>query len=222
MNLSLVDPFLVAVLMLNFVLLGTGRLPTIITTVALQGGILGVVYPFTHHDPTADGAATISLRLLAFAAAMVVVKGWLMPRMMLYALRQSGMRDQIEPYLGVTASLLLGAVGTGLLMSASSQLPLREEHASHLLVAASLATVFTGFLLLTTRREPLTQVAGYLVLENGLFIFGLLLVHAMPVLVEVGVLLDVFVGVFVMGIIIHHVGRQFPSPTTDHLRTLKD
>jgi hydrogenase-4 component E len=221
MNLSLVDPFLVAVLMLNFVLLGTGRLPTIISTVAVQGGILGVVYPFTHHDPEAV-AGTISLRLLAFAAAMVAVKGWIMPRMMMYALRQSGMRDQIEPYLGVTASLLLGAIGTGLLMGFSSQLPLREEHASHLLVAASLATVFTGFLLLTARREPLTQVAGYLVLENGLFIFGLLLVHAMPVLVEVGVLLDVFVGVFVMGIIIHHVGRQLPTPTTDHLQTLKD
>ena len=52
---------------------------------------------------------------------------------------------------------------------------------------------------------------GYLVLENGIFIFGLLLLEAMPFLVEVGVLLDLFVGVFVMGIIIYHINREFAS-----------
>jgi hydrogenase-4 component E len=107
-------------------------------------------------------------------------------------------------------------------MALSSTLPLREEHASHLLVPSALATVLTGFLILTTRREALTQVLGYLVLENGIFIFGLLLVDAMPMLVEVGVLLDLFVGVFVMGIIIHHVNRQFSASTSDHLSALKD
>ena len=76
---------------------------------------------------------------------------------------------------------------------------------------ASLATVLTGFLLLTTRRKAITQVVGYLVLENGIFLFGLLLLEAMPFLVEVGVLLDLFVGVFVMGIIIHHINREFAS-----------
>lgn len=222
MNLSLIDPFLVIVLMLNFVLLGMGRLPTIIAVVALQGAILGVVYLLAHHDSSPGGEGLVSLRLLALAAAMIVMKGWVMPRMLYYAFKESQMRGQIEPYLGLTASLLLGAIGTGVLMAVSSRLPLREEHASHLLVPASLSTVFTGLLILTTRREPLTQVAGYLVLENGIVIFGLLLVEAMPFLVEVGTLLDVFVGVFVMGIVLHHVDRQFPTLASDHLRTLKE
>ena len=51
------------------------------------------------------------------------------------------------------------------------------------------------------------QVVGYLLLENGIFLFGLLLLEAMPFLVEAGVLLDLFTGVFVMGIIIHHISR---------------
>lgn len=222
MNLSLVDPFLVAVLMLNFVLLGIGRLPTLISGVALQGAILGLVYPVAHHDSTPGSEGIVSLRLLALTAAMIALKGWVLPRMLSYALKQSQMNGQIEPYLGLTPSLLIGAVGTGVLLVVSSHLPLLETHASHLLVPASLSTVFTGFLILTTRREPLTQVVGYLVLENGIVIFGLLLVEAMPFLVEIGVLLDVFVGVFVMGIVLHHVGRQFPTPASDHLQTLKE
>jgi hydrogenase-4 component E len=222
MNFTTIDPFLVAVVLLNFFLLATHRLRAIIYAVAAQGTILGIVYPLAHQDIHDSGANVVSLRLLALGAAMVVIKGFVMPRMLTYAMREAKVYRQIDPYVGLTASLLLGAVGTGLIMALSSTLPLRAEHASHLLVAAALSTVFTGFLILTTRREALTQVLGYLVLENGIFIFGLLLVDAMPMIVEVGVLLDLFVGVFVMGIIIHHVNRQFSASTSDHLSALKD
>ena len=153
---------------------------------------------------------------------MIVIKGIVMPRMLNFAMREAHVSWQIDPYLGLTTSLLIGAVGTGLIMALSSRLPLRPEHQSHLLVPASLATLLAGFLILTTRREALTQVVGYLVLENGIFIFGLLLVQAMPMIVEVGVLLDLFVGVFVMGIIIYHVNRQFSAATNDQLSALKD
>ena len=58
--------------------------------------------------------------------------------------------------------------------------------------------------------------------ENGIFVFGLLLIAAMPFLVEVGVLLDLFTGVFVMGIIINHINREFASVSTEHLAELKE
>ena len=64
--------------------------------------------------------------------------------------------------------------------------------------------------------------AGFLQLENGIFIFGLLLVEAMPFLVEVGVLLDLFVGIFVLSIIIHHINREFSSQDTRRLSLLKE
>ena len=72
---------------------------------------------------------------------------------------------------------------------------------------ASLATAFTGFLLLATRRKAITQVVGYLALENGVFVMGLTLVEAMPLFVEIGVLLDLVVAIFVMGIIIEDTTR---------------
>jgi hydrogenase-4 component E len=75
---------------------------------------------------------------------------------------------------------------------------------------------------LTTRRKAIMQVLGYLLLENGIFLFGLLLLEALPFLVEVGVLLDLFTGVFVMGIIIHHISREFASISTEHLTELKE
>jgi hypothetical protein len=80
--------------------------------------------------------------------------------------------------------------------------------------------VVTGFILL----DRIKASAGdrLLVLENGIFIFGMLLVDAMPFLVEIGVLLDVFVGIFVVSIIIHHIHREFASLDTRHLASLND
>jgi hydrogenase-4 component E len=127
--------------------------------------------------------------------------------------------------MGFMSSLLLGAVGTGLAIAFSFSLPLADVHAGFLPVPASLATVWAGFLMLTTRRKAIMQVLGYLVLENGIFLFGLLLLDAgsnATFLVEVGVLLDLFTAVFVMGIIIHHVNREFASTSTDHLTELKE
>jgi hydrogenase-4 component E len=89
-------------------------------------------------------------------------------------------------------------------------------------VPASLATVWAGFLMLTTRKKAIMQVLGYLILENGIFLFGLLLLEAMPFLVEVGILLDLFTGVFVMGITIFHINREFSSISTEHLTGLKE
>ena len=222
MNWSLVDPALVAVVLLNFFLLATTRLRAIIYCVALQGIILGLVYPLMHHEPGGKEATTIGIRLLGLAAAMIVIKGIVMPRMLLYAMQRTGAPPKIDPYIGITASMLIGALATAAVITFVAKLPLREEHASHLLVPASLSTVLISFLILTTRREALAQVLGYLVLENGIFIFGLLLVDALPVLVELGVLLDLFVAVFVMEIILHHVSRQFPGTTSDHLSTLRE
>ena len=80
----------------------------------------------------------------------------------------------------------------------------------------------TGFLILTSRKKAIYQVIGYLVLENGIFIFGMLLTEAMPFMVEAGVLLDLLVGIFVMGIVINHISREFCSLDTTRMRSLRE
>ena len=76
--------------------------------------------------------------------------------------------------------------------------------------------------MIVSRRTALSQVLGYLVLENGIFLSGIALIHDEPVLIEMGVLLDVFVAVFIMGIMIFHIQREFDHIETDQLSALKD
>ncbi len=209
------DPLLIVALALNFVSLGVSRIRGVISAVAAQGALLGILALFVHHD--------LGVRVILLVAVTVGLKGFVIPRFLVHALREANIQDEVKPGVGsFMGSLLLGAVGTGLAMVFSDTLPLAEQHKHLLLVPASLATVWTGFLMLTTRKRAIMQVLGYLLLENGVFLFGLLLLEATPFLVEIGILLDLFTGVFVMGIIIHHISREFASTSTEHLTELKE
>jgi hydrogenase-4 component E len=211
---QLLDPLLIMVLALNFVVLGVSRIRGVINATALQGVLLGT-FPLLVQSE-------IGVRGILLIVVTIGLKGFIIPGLLVHAMREANIQHEVNPVVNYMSSLLLGAVGTGLAMVFSHTLPLAEQHSDLLLVPASLSTVWTGFLLLTTRRKAIMQVVGYLLLENGIFLFGLLLLEAMPFLVEVGVLLDLFTGVFVMGIIIHQISREFASISTEHLTELKE
>ncbi len=211
---SLLSPLVVSLLLVNLVALGSGRIGVVVRAVALQGLLLGVLALVAHRR--VDQAAIV------LATAGVVLKGWLIPAILFRALRQVAIKREEEPSIGLLPSLLLGALATALALVLGGRVPLADDRLSPLLVPTALATMVTGLILLTTRRKAISQVLGYLVLENGIFIFGLLLVQAMPFLVEVGVLLDLFVGIFVLSIIIHHINREFASLDTRRLSLLKE
>ncbi len=224
---QLLDPLLIVALALNFVALGVSRIRSVINAVALQGVLLGAC-PLLAHPALREALRAGNvlqhevLRGVALMVVIVGLKGILIPAFLVRAMREANIQHEVWPVVSCMSSLLLGAVGTGLALVFSSTLPLAEKHAGQLLVPASFATVWAGFLLLTTRQKAIMQVLGYLLLENGIFLFGLLLLDVMPFLVEVGVLLDLFTGVFVMGIIIHHISRKFDSISTEHLTELKE
>jgi hydrogenase-4 component E len=211
---STLDALLVAVILLNFMLLATSQLRALIHVSAIQGVLLGLLALFVH------GGFGPRAALLAIAAAGI--KGLLIPGMLHRALRDAAIRREIEPFVGYVTSLLLGALATGGSLAFASRLPLATEHAGSLVVPGSLATVLTGFILLTTRRKAITQVVGYLVLENGIFLMGLTLHEAMPLMVELGVLLDLLVGVFVIGIVMNHIHREFSSLDVTRLDALRE
>jgi len=211
---SLLNAMLVFVLLLNLFVLGTSRIRSLIQAVALQGLVLGIM-PLVIHSHWGPRAGFVAI-------ATVALKGWVIPQILFKALRDVQIKREVEPIIGFVPSTLLGALGTAVSIGLAARLPLAPGHAQTLVVPAALSTVFTGFLLLTSRIKAITQVIGYLVLENGIFIFGLLLIEAVPVLVELGVLLDLFVGVFVISIIIHHINREFASLDTRRLSALKE
>jgi hydrogenase-4 component E len=205
---------LVIFLLLNFWMLGTSRLRAVIHCAGAQGLLLGAAYLLMH--------AASGPRAIALGVAVAAIKGVLIPRILIGALRSQPIRREVEPFISFTVSLLLGALATGLAVLFARTLPLIETDAGALLVPTSLATVLTGFIVLTTRRKALTQVVGYLTLENGIFIFGLTLIEAMPFLVEAGILLDVLVAVFVMGVVVEHIVAEFSSLGGDELTELRE
>lgn len=211
--ISLADQLLVLVLLINFISLGTSRLIFSIRAVAVQGVILGIlpglIHPFSWH-------------LVAITIGIITAKGFVIPQLLNRAVRSAEIKREVEPFLGYVPTLLLGALFTALSFGFAGKLPLLPEHQNYMFVPASIATLMSGFLLLTTRRKAISQVIGYLVLENGIFIFGLLLADAMPIMVEAGALLDLLVGTFVMGIVINHISREFSSLDTSRLTSLKE
>jgi hydrogenase-4 component E len=199
---------------LNLFALGTSRILAVIRTTAAQGALLGIIPLLAHEHLTAPA-------ILA-AVAAIVLKGAIIPTIMIRALRDAQIKREVEPLIGLLPSIILGALATAFALLVAGRLPLAEQHGGTLLVPTSIATVLVGFILLITRFKALSQVVGYLVLENGIFIFGMLLIQAMPLVVEMGVLLDLFVGIFVICIIVNHINRAFASMDTRQLVSLKD
>lgn len=208
------DFILVLVILVNFLLCGTSRMRVCIQAAAFQGALVSALPLLIEHD--------FGWRAVALSAGAAAMKGVLIPSLLFKALRDLSIRREVEPYIGFIASVLLCAVGTGFAILLANKLPLAPEHAGSLIVPTALATLLSGFIILTTRRKAITQVVGYLILENGIFVFGLLLLDVMPSLVEVGVLLDLFVGIFVMGIVLNHIQREFASDDTERLSHLKE
>ena len=200
---------------LNLLALGSSRLPSIIRAMSVQGMLLGMM-------PLAMESETLDWRVVLVVLATLVGKGVVIPGLLRRAMRAANIEREIEPFIGFVPSLLLGAGGTIAAVALARGLPLLPEHAGSLLVPGSIASVLTGFILLIGRAKAISQVCGYLILENGIYLFGLLLIHSTPLLVESGILLDVTVGVFIIGIIVDRIQRAFDSLDTRKLTTLRE
>jgi hydrogenase-4 component E len=199
---------------LNLLALGSSRMPTLIGAVSLQGMALGLM-PLLMEEH-------LGWQMLLIAVATVAGKGFVIPTLLRRAMRTAQIDREIEPYIGFVPSLLFGAGGTIAAVALARMLPLLPEHSGSLLVPAALASVLTGFVLLIGRTKAISQVCGYLILENGIYLFGLLLIRSTPLLVEAGILLDVTVGVFIIGIIVDRIQRAFDSLDTRKLTALRE
>jgi hydrogenase-4 component E len=204
---------LLLVILLNFYVLGSNRLGACIRTVALQGGMLALVPIFLH---------PLSGHLLFLAATALILKGFFMPWLLFRAIRMVKIRREIEPMIGYVPTLIIGTLATAGAFIFSDRLPLLDIHRSSLAIPCGLATLATGFLMLITRKKALTQALGYLILENGIYVFGVLLAEVMPFMVEAGVLLDLLVAIFIIGIMVNQISRTFSSLNMRNLSSLKE
>jgi len=212
---AIVVPVLAAVVLLSFRMLGGSRLAPLIRSAGLQGALLALVALLVRAEHVLSGAALLSL-------GSATLKGLVLPALLLRALRQVEIRREVEPLCGYNLSLLLGALALGGAVLAASRAPVGEPEGMKTLVAVGIFTLFTGFFLIASRRKAITQALGYLVFENGIYALGIALAYEQPLLVELGVLLDLFVAVFVMGIIVFRIQQQFDHIDVDRIVALHD
>ncbi len=203
---------LILIVCLGVVTLGSNRLGTMIQLFALQSLVLSATPLLVHPGKHA----------VVMTMGPLILKVFLMPNLLFWAIRHVSIRREVQPLIGYGKTLMLGGflVGVAFWISSRLELPVRET--SNLLVPCAFSVVMVGFLLLVSRFKAITQVIGYLVMENGIFLFALLLLEKTPLLVEMGILLDIFVGVLIMGIVVNHINQEFGSASTVNLTNLRD
>ena len=210
-----VEAVLALLVITDLLLLGSSRLRSCIRVVAVQGAVVSLLPLLLHGG---DNAA----RAWVLTAGGVAVKGAIFPWVLLRVLREAGVRREVEPFVGHTLSVLVGASSLVFALWVDARLQLPATLAgSPLTVPVGLATLLIGLFVIVSRRKAITQVLGYIVVENGIYALGVALVGDVPLLVELGVLLDVFVAVFIMSIAAYHISREFDHIDVDQLDRLK-
>jgi hydrogenase-4 component E len=210
-----VEGFLVILMLTNLWLLGSSRLLSCIAAVSVQGVLLGLL-------PLVIGVDAPLWRLILQAAISIGFKGIALPLLLLRAARSVDVRREVEPFVGYSASLLIGVVVLAVSLFIGLRLPIHGWDAPLLLVPAALFTALTGLFIIVSRRSAIVQALGYLAMESGIAAFGLALAEQEPLLIEMGTFLDAFVAIFVMGITIYHISREFYHIDADRLSSLRD
>lgn len=210
-----IEGFLVLFMITSLWLLGSSRLLSCIAAVSVQGVLLAAL-------PLLIGIDAPPWRLLLQAGVSLGLKAIAFPLLLLRAVRSVDARREMEPLVGYSLSLI---IGVGLLagsLATGTRLPLPTQGLPALLVPSAMFTALTGLFVIVSRRSAIVQALGYLAMEDGIAAFGLALAEQEPLLVEMGTLLDAFMAVFVMGITIFHINREFDHIETDRLSSLKD
>ena len=216
--INITDIIMVIILLSVLLSLASNRLVALVKIMALQGVMVSLLpLVLEHHSSMGSGG-------LIFIQIMILIKGVLIPGLLYVALKRISIQREIEPIIGYHASLFAGLIIILLSVFITDKLHLSIPIGHELLLTTAITTISAGFFLMMSRRKAITQVIGYLMLENGIYLVGTALTkHSHTVyVVEFGVLLDLLVGVMIMGIILHNINHAFDDIDTDLLNTLKD
>lgn len=199
------------VLALGFLMVGRRSLDALIRFYALQNLLLGLL---------AFALAQGEVHFILAGAALFLVKGLLIPWYLFWLLDRLEISHEVESYLSVTLSLMAG----GALVALAFQLGRRFIIPGAVLpeaVPVGLSLILLGMLSMVSRKKAVSQVLGFLALENGVFVLALAESHGLPLFVELGVALDAFAAVFLSGLLIFRIKEAFGHVDTARIRSLK-
>jgi hydrogenase-4 component E len=205
---------LLIIFTISLLYLGIGhRLLTYIKILAFQGIILfGIAF--------IELIQINALNLAFVLLETIVFKTLAIPLFLNYVMKRNRITRDAEPFLPNFISLIiitLIIIATFILSNA-----IADSRISKIYFVVSLSTLFTGLYIIVTRNKIITHVMGYLVIENGVFILSLAVGNEMPMLVNLGILLDIFASIFLLGIFVNRIGDVLKDVDVDQLKNLKD
>jgi hydrogenase-4 component E len=203
----------IALVLCNLYLLATSRLTAMIRCVAAQGALLSVL-PLLLPNP----AERIHVFILVILSA--VIKGFLIPGYLFRAIRNIRVVRDKEPVIGYSLSVFCGIAASAASFWVLRKIPFQSLVISPFHASTAIATGFIGLFLIITRRNVVSQIIGYLVFENAGFILGVSVAAFQPLFIEMGVLLDLLVGVFILVLAANYIRMEHDTLSVRTLERL--
>jgi hydrogenase-4 component E len=202
-------------LLLAFAMLAQRRVVTLIDLFAAQGFVLAVstaVVAYTTAQPHLYQSVALTLLLKVFLLP------WLLHRMV----RKLDVRWEFEGLVNIPATMLIGIVLVVFAFNLALPISQLASTVTRSTLGIAIASVMLSFLMMITRRKAIPQVIGFLAMENGLFFAATSATYGMPMVVELGIALDVLVGMVILGVFMFQIREQFDSLDIRHLENLKE
>lgn len=210
-----VNLFAALLLLISFAMLAQRRILTLIHLLAWQGAALAA--------STLIVAATTGQGHLYFSAALtVLLKVVLIPWVLHRLIDELNVKWDVETLIAIPTTMLVG-IGVAIFAFAlATPISQMAGTLTRSTLGIALAGVLLSFLMMIVRRKAVAQVIGFLSMENGLFFAATAATYGMPLVVEMGIALDVLVATFIFGIFFFHIREQFDSLDVHHMEKLKE
>jgi hydrogenase-4 component E len=214
-DLQLLNLCAALLLLLSFAMLAQRRVVSLVNLLAIQGTLLLAA---TLLLAWRTGQNHLYLSALLTLVLKVVLLPWLLHRL----IRRLQVYWDTEPLLNIPGTMLTGVLVVVFSFGLAQPISAAASTATRSAIGIAVAVVLLSFITMITRRKAMSQVIGFLSMENGLFFGAMSATYGMPMIVELGVALDVLVAVLVLGVFFFQIREQFDSLDLHHLESLKD
>ena len=214
-NIQIINLLASMLLLIAFAMLSQRRILSLINLFAWQGLVLSLstfVVAYSTDQPHLYYSAGLTLLI------KVLVLPWLLHRL----IRKLNVKWDVETLINIPTTMLVGIVLVIFAFNLAAPISQLSESITRGLIGIALASVLLSLLMMLTRRKAVPQVVGFLAMENGLFFAATSATHGMPLVVELGIALDVLVATFIFGIFFFQIRETFDSLDIRHMEKLKD
>ena len=202
-------------LLASFAMLAQRRILSLVNLFAMQGVLLTLSTAVVAHVSGAE-------HLYLSAALSLLLKVLLLPWILHRLIERLAVRFDTETLINIPSTMLIGILVVVFAFTLAQPISQLSSAVTRSTLGVALAMVLLSFLMMITRRKAVSQVIGFLAMENGLFFAATSATYGMPMVVELGIALDVLVGMVILGVFLFQIREQFDSLDIHHLEKLKE